>query len=368
MAANTNQELSDAAAAMRGLLDDPHATPAEEPKKEEIKEEKQDVTEEQNLAETEEVKAEQDSEESEETEPSAEAQAEDADEDAEETIQLDADQFAQLLGTETDDLIVTDDGEVRFRTKVNGQEGDATLSDVLKRYQTDATLTNRGKKLAESEKQLQTRLDELTQANAQFAQRAAITLEAINAQYESELGAINWDKLKDEDPGAFAVKKTEMRERKEKLDALTRQTLTELDQAEQQANQEKAKLLQTKLAKEQQSMQEGFKALGVKVDSELEKGVVDYLNSRFTEEQLNQIAPVMPLDELSLMAYKAMQFEKGKATAESKKVKKVPKVLKSGKKPSTKQIKAQQDREIMKRHKKEGSMDSAIAAMKGRIN
>lgn len=364
MAANTQQELSDAAVAMKGMLDDPYAAPAEqEPPKEE---EKQEVTEEQNLAPEEEQQI---SEESEEAEPSAEAQAEDAEPaDAEETIQLDADQFAQLLGLDAEDVIVNDEGEVRFRTKVDGQEGDATLSDALKRYQQDANLTNRGKKLAEAEKQAQQQLEAFSQQTSQFAQQAAIRLEAINAQFETELGAIDWKKLQDEDPGTYAAKKVEMDQRKRQLDELTRQTLVELDQAEQQTQQEKAKQLQAKLAKEQQSMQDGFKALGVKVDSDLEKGIVDYLNKHFTEDQLNQLAPIAPLDQLSLMAYKAMQFEKGKATVESKKVKKVPKVLKPGKKPSPKQVKAQQDREIMKRHKKEGSMDSAIAALKGQLN
>ena len=362
MAANANEQLSNAAEAMKGLLDDPHAAPKEEPKKQEAK---QEVKEEQDLApETEQ----QDSVETEEPEPSVETQAEDAEEsDAEEAIQLDADQFAQLLGVDPEDVIVNDEGEIRFKTKVDGQESDATLQDALKRYQQDANLTNRGKKLAEAEKQLQQHLEQMTQQTSQFAQQAAIRLESINAQFETELGAIDWAKLKEEDPATWSAKKVEMDQRKRQLDELTRQTLMELDQAEQQTNMEKARLLQAKLAKEQQSMHEGFKALGVKVDPEIEKGVVSYLNQHFTEEQLNQIAPVMPLDKLSLMAYKAMQFEKGKANVESKKVKKVPKVLKSGAKPSPAKVKMQQDREIMKRHKKEGSMESAVAAMKGKL-
>jgi len=168
MAANADKQLSNAAEAMKGMLDDPHAAPKEEPK--EVKEAPK--AEEQELAPAAQEATEQtDSVDTEETEPSAETQAEDAEQtDAEETIQLDADQFAQLLGIDSEDVLVNDEGEIRFKTKVDGQEGDATPQDAHKRYQQDANLTNRGKKLAEAEKQLHTRPEEMTQQTSQFAQ------------------------------------------------------------------------------------------------------------------------------------------------------------------------------------------------------
>ena len=53
----------------------------------------------------------------------------------EETVQLEAEQLADLLGLDPDNLVVDDEGRVSLKTKVNGEESAATLKDVLKGYQ-----------------------------------------------------------------------------------------------------------------------------------------------------------------------------------------------------------------------------------------
>lgn len=363
MAANADQQLSSAAEAIKNIgLDDPHATPKEEPKKEELKE-----------APKEEIKEEITEEESKPSEESQEDAGEDEVREAgaeqePESIELEAEQLAEILGLENDNLVVNEDGSIRIRAKGEKDVEDVTLEQLVNAYQGNANLTNRSKEVAELRKQEEQKLEEFTQQTTQFAQHAAIRLEAINSQFETELGAIDWQKLKEEDPGQWSAKKVEMDQRKRQLDDLTRQTLEDINQAEQETAKQRAQLLQTKLANEQKAMHDGFKALNVKVDAELEKGIVDYMGKVFSQEEIAQMAPTMPLDRLSILAYKAMQFDKGRAKVETKKVKKVPKVLKPGAKVSPSKLKAQQDKELKQRHHKEGTMDSAVAAMKGLIN
>jgi hypothetical protein len=300
-------------------------------------------------------------------EAAEEARPAEAEQEAEDQIQLDADQFAGLLGIDTDDLVVNDEGQVRIRTRVDGEEGDATPSDLLERYQRDANLTNRSKKVAELEKSYKQKVDDFTQQTTTQAQQAATLLEAIDQAYQRDFASVNWEDLRADNPGEYAAQRQAFSERQTQKDALIQKTLTMLDNAQATAQNEQAEFINQKLVKEEQSMQAAFKAMDVKVDKALQEGVRDYIGTTFDDTELASMTPTTPLDKLAILAYKAMQYDKGMSKAKDKKVKSLPKVLKPGQKPSQGSVKVTESKAQIDKLKKTGKIEDAAAALKSRL-
>lgn len=367
MADREHPELQDAANKMRGLLDGGAPAPEAEPQAqaqevspepeteldqvEETQQDQETIEAEAETVETEEVEAESDATET-EAEPGAE------------TYELGADELAGLLGIDENKITVTEDGAISFKSIVDGKESDVNLSDLVNAYQGNANLTNRSKQIAELEKQRRADIEAFQTLATQQAQQAAITLEAINNNYLAEYNSIDWANLKAEDPAAYAAKSVEMSQKRQELDNLIHQTVNAVNEQQKVVDNENAKLSQQRLIAEQGKMQEGFKALNVKVDETLQKDVIGYLTEQFDPFEMGALVD----HRMMLMAYKAMQFDKGSKTAKSKRVKKIPKVLKSGQKPSKQAVKLSAEKKQRAKLKESGSVDDAVSLLRGRLN
>jgi hypothetical protein len=79
------------------------------------------------------------------------------------------------------------------------------------------------------------------------------------------------------------------------------------------------------------------------------------------------MTPTTPLDKLAILAYKAMQYDKGMSKAKDKKVKSLPKVLKPGQKPSQGSVKVTESKAQIDKLKKTGKIEDAAAALKSRL-
>lgn len=289
-----------------------------------------------------------------------------ADEDADDGDELDAEQFASMIGLDPDQVTVDDDGNVRFKTKVDGEESDATLSDLIERYQRDAHLTNRGKEVSELQKRHKQAVEQFETDASQRAQQAAVLLESLHNELNEQYSNIDWNQLKADDPQEYILQKQEYQERQQRLHQRTQEVLGQIQQDQKRLEAEKQRQQQERLAAEQQALHQAFKGLGMKVDPKLGDEIIGYLTSQFGEEETGN----MLHHQYMVMAYKAMQFDKGKTRAQDKKVKKVPKVLKPGAKrqQSKSAIEAKQKRETRTRLKETGSLNDAAAALKGLVN
>lgn len=363
--------LNDAADRMRGIFaDDPLGAPApeqEQPAAEAAQTESESSEEPQGEALDQEPEAEQAEElnaEADEAEADDEATEQEGAEPGAESLELGADEFAEMLGLDESRINVNDDGVVTFRVKGEEGETDVNLDSLINAYQGDVNLTNRSKQIAELEKARTAELEAVQESINDFAQKAAIQLEAINNAYVTDFQQVDWAGLKAEDPAAWSAKMVEFQQRKAQIDGLVQNTLSQIQQQQEQAKAEEAKTLQARLASESQATVESFKQLGIKPGKDLERvgdDVQSYLAQSFDESELSNL-----LDHRYMtMAYKAMMFDKGLKGATSKKVKKVPKVLKSGSKPSTQQVKINEGKKVRAQHKKQGTVDSAADALKG---
>ena len=352
-------ELRDAANAMKGMLDDPHAAKPEEPTQDVVEEIEavEEIQEQQEVEEVEEVET------TEETAETDEDATEDGAETGAESVEIGADDFAAMLDLDEDKINVSDDGKISFKGSVNGEEINVSLPDLINAYQGDANLTNRSKAIAELEKQKTAEIQQF-QANAtQQAQQAAITLEAINNAYLSEFNSIDWNGLKAEDPALWSAKTVELQQKKSQLDNLVSSTIAEVEKQQKLVDDENIKFSQQRLIDEQKLMQDSFKALNVKVDDSLQKDVIGYLTSQFDESEMENLVDHRHM----INAYKAMMFDKGRTTAQSKKVKKIPKVLKKGSAPTKQAVQLNANKKLQDNLKKTGSIADAAAILKSRL-
>jgi hypothetical protein len=268
-----------------------------------------------------------------------------------------------MLGLDEDKIVISDDGNLSFRVKGDEGETDVNLKKLIDAHQGDVNLTNRSKQIAELEKQKTTELENFKEQATQQAQQAAITLEAINNAYLTEFESIDWNGLKAEDPAAWSAKTVEMQQKKAQLDNLVQSTLSEIQQQQATIDEQAQTAKVERLASEQQAMLEAFKPLNVKVDESLGESITSYLGNHFTTDEISDMID----HRLMLMAYKASMYDKGTAKVQDKKVKKIPKVIKSGAKPSNQQVKLNEQKKIRAKLKQTGDMSDAIAALKGKL-
>ena len=217
-----------------------------------------------------------------------------------------------------------------YRIKAEGEEHEVTFDDLVKNYQLEANVRKKMESLAHEKKeveQLKTNLKSqevefvrMQEQRAKMAEGLARIEQALNDQKE------DFSHLKETDPTLYARKVAEDLERKQKLDSV-KQHQYRLAQ-EQQAEQ--MKMLQRKVTEEKKLMAEKIPDIvhpekGEKIKSEMRayaksKGFTDqefdgFIDSRFAE-----------------VLYDATQQNKlSKSKPEIvKKVKKAPKMLKSG--------------------------------------
>jgi hypothetical protein len=157
--------------------------------------------------------------------------------------------IAKYLGVEESMLDVDEDGTIKVRTKIDGQDGAAKFKDLLKDYQLRGHAENRVKEVAEREKAIQTRMQEVEQqAQARLQQvehLAGVAAGELMREYQS----IDWNTLRATDPGQFAALRQEFQERNAKLQATLQSVGYQNAQRAQQEQQQQAAFLQEQAQK-----------------------------------------------------------------------------------------------------------------------
>jgi len=249
-----------------------------------------------------------------------------------------------------------------YAVKVDGEELEVSLDELVKGYSRQSDYTRKTQELASQREQMtqlqQQWANEISQAQAerqqyiealgQVVQQSMVGLE----QYAN----IDWESLREEDPIAFVTKKEEFRDAQERV----RQA-----QAQQGAEAEKQKQEFAKI--KQMALQEEHKKLIAAVPewnepekrNELAKELSSYaLSQGFKQEELQEL-----IDHRSLIVLmKAQKYDAlQKSDVKAKKLKNKPKVVRSGK-GSTKKSDAKSKRiASMKRLKQTGRAEDAAS-------
>jgi hypothetical protein len=132
--------------------------------------------------------------------------------------QLTTTDLAKVLGIDESALDVDGDGNISIKTKIDGKDGAAKFADLVKSYQLQGHAENKAREVAEQQKALQQRAQEVEQ---QFQQRLnhAEQLTTIAAQeLMAEYQQYDWKALDQHpDQGAVAALKLKFQERNAKI-------------------------------------------------------------------------------------------------------------------------------------------------------
>jgi hypothetical protein len=239
-----------------------------------------------------------------------------------------------------------------YRVKVDNEEVEVTLDELLKGYSRTSDYTKKTQTLAEQRKAVEaerTKIEEAAKLRDQYAQRLGIIEQMLTSQPEENLA-----ELKETDPIGYAVKVAERAERDKQLAAVRaeRQQLAQRQQAEQQER------LQMHLTQEQERLKAAIPELADQVKGEvIRKEIRDFAKSiGFSDQELTQV-----YDHRAVMTlYKAMQYDKlQKSRPEAtKKVTQAPRMMRPG--TSTPEARETQESKKMREQlKRSGSKNDA---------
>jgi hypothetical protein len=106
--------------------------------------------------------------------------------------------LAGALEMEVDDLM-----SLALPTKVDGEEGQATLRDLLRSFQTEQHLTRKGQKLAEDRKQFDQKRAQAEQELQARLQNLDVSLQLANQRLLGKYARIDWDALRAQHPQEY---------------------------------------------------------------------------------------------------------------------------------------------------------------------
>ena len=248
-----------------------------------------------------------------------------------------------------------------FTVKINGEEQDVTLDELAAGYSRQSDYTRKTTELANQKKQFEQQQSELLKER----ENLRLGLEQLNQQLSSDIQneptEEQWTRLYEDDPLEYVRQKDAWRDKREHL-ARVQQANQELQYKQQLESQQQ---MQKALAQSQQYLNEAIPEWKDQKFAESDKRkIVKYATSlpekeRFTEAELSQATDHRAI----LMLRKAMMFDElqTKKPLVKKKLRKAPKMTKSGKKLTTaNDLKKGEVDKAFNKLRSTGSMDSAV--------
>lgn len=242
----------------------------------------------------------------------------------------------------------------RYKAKVDGEEIEVEIDELINGYQRTADYTKKSQALAEQRKAIEAErvhLEQVKQERQAYAQK----LQALNQFLGQQNQGENLEALKEVDPIGYAVKVAERSEREKQL-AIVRAEQHRIAQ-QQQAEQQQS--LQKHIASEAEKLNASIPELASPKGDEIRKQIREYAKSQgWSDQELGSVYDHRAV----LTLYKAMKFEQlQKSKPEiQKKVQQAPKMLKSG--TSTPSTQSQQDKKVMQKLRQTGKVRDAAAA------
>lgn len=293
------------------------------------------------------------------------AEAEDTEDESEaddaQTESLELSDLAEYLGLEQDRLDVGDDGELRVKTKVDGEEGTAKLADLIKSYQLEGHLNKQNMEVAEQKKALAQKQEQFETQMQEKLNQAEDLIKISWQQLESESNTEQLDRQLAEgeiSEGEYALQKMRFQEKQNKLAQMYQQ----IQQERQQYSGVSEERRQQTLAEEQQKLYQAIPEWQDPDTAKKERNeIMQYAKAiGFRDEEVSSFT-----DHRAVVALrKAMMFDnlqKSKPDL-SKKVKRAPKITKPGQPKSKEESGDKKVKDLRRSIKKSGGKD------KGSVN
>lgn len=132
---------------------------------------------------------------------------ESTEDNSDEGVDLTLENLARHYGVETDDLY-----NLELPTKVNGQEGKASLRELVKNYQLESVITQKSMKLSDELKATEQEREQVKQQRDAYQQQLAPFLQHLNQLVQDD-NQIDWASLADNNPQEYMRQKAQADER-----------------------------------------------------------------------------------------------------------------------------------------------------------
>jgi hypothetical protein len=233
-----------------------------------------------------------------------------------------------------------------YLATVDGEQVEVTADDLIKSYQIEATAQKRLYEAAEEKKRILAEAQQVEAERKYYAENLNLLMQQLQQFQSGNMTEQQWQQLYDEDPVAYVKAKEDVRTQQERMQALQQEQMV---LAERQLQSEQAKLLdripQWKDAD---------------VATKERNAIVTYAKRfGFTDNEIAATNDSRVVDLLRrAYLYDALQSRKPSAT---KKVKKAPKMIKSGTPKPKVNVSDQNRKSAFDKLNKSGRKEDAIA-------
>ena len=236
-------------------------------------------------------------------------------------------ELAEALETEPDQVALS----LKVKTKIDGETGEATLSDLLKSYQLEGTLNKRLEAVANERKEFEAARQNEIQALQTKYQEANNMISAAEQMVFAEYQSIDWADLKENDPTEYLMQQQKLQERYSSIN----QVKSQMEQERQQEEKKQQEMTQQQVAQYVAvQREEAFKFLPEWKDEKVRQTeypqLREYLKTTYgvNDQQMDNT-----LDHVSWVnAYKAMKYDQmhSKADPKAKQLRNKPKFVPPG--------------------------------------
>lgn len=109
-------------------------------------------------------------------------------------------QLAEALGTSVDEVL-----KLKAHAKIDGEDHDATLADIIKSYQLEGHVNKKSIELSEQRKAFETETAKMRQEWQQRVGFASQVLDSQEAQLTQQYQSVNWQALAQQDPAQYSA-------------------------------------------------------------------------------------------------------------------------------------------------------------------
>ena len=244
-----------------------------------------------------------------------------------------------------------------FTVKINGEDKDVTLDELAAGYSRQSDYTKKTTDLAGQRKQFEKQQEAVLQERNALQQGLQQLNQQLSSETQNQPNKEYWDNLYDSDPLEYVRQKDQFRDKQEEL---TKVQAAQNELAQRQAyDQQEA--MKKHIAEEQVKLTKAIPEWKDDKIAETDKRNIVTFAKRygFNEQELNNATDHRAI----LMLRKAMLYDEldAKKPLIKKKVRKAPKMTKSGKKITTnKDLQKGKVDKAFNKLKSSGSMDSAV--------
>lgn len=216
--------------------------------------------------------------------------------------------------------------KLKVKTKVDGKESDIPLHEAIKSFQLEGHVNNKSRELSERQRQIenewQNKLNTYEQQRAELGQRikeATGIIDGLTEQLTNDFKKVNWDELRQTDPGEFAAKQTELNNQWQRIENYKQKVNNELSRAQHEQTVKAQNQFQELRSRELNALFErmpDWRDPNVLMQKNME--MTTFLrNKGYSDERIAQLFDHRDI----LMVHQAMEAEKYRSAEQSAKAK-----------------------------------------------